>query len=135
MAVLAPIPGLKIPAPTVTPEAAPYWEAAKAGRLLLMRCNACGEHYHYPRPFCPFCMSRDVAWAEASGSGTVYSFTVLRRPAFLFAPAYVTLAEGPTILSGIVAADLDSIAIGMQVQACHVPTDGGPPVLMFSPAG
>ena len=60
---------------------------------------------------------------------------MLRRPAFLFAPAYVTLAEGATILSGIIAADLDSIKIGLPVQACHVPSDGGPPVLMFQPAG
>ena len=127
-------PAIKIPAPTITPEAAPYWEAAAAGRLLLMRCKACGEHYHYPRPFCPFCMSRDVAWAEASGAGVVYSFTILRRPAFLFAPAYVSLAEGPTILTGITGCDLEGIAIGMKVRACHVPSEGGPPVLMFRPA-
>lgn len=125
---------LKIPAPTVTPEAEPYWEAAKQGRLLLMRCEACGEHYHYPRPFCPFCMSRKVAWIEASGEGSVYSFTILRRPAYVFAPAYVHLAEGPTILTGITGCDLESLAIGMKVRAVHVETEGGPPVLMFTPA-
>jgi uncharacterized OB-fold protein len=128
-------PTLKIAAPEITPEAAPYWDGARAGKLMLMRCEACGEAYHYPRPFCPFCMSRKVKWIEASGKGTIYSFTVLRRPAFAFAPAHVTLAEGPTIASGIVECPFDKISIGQEVEVTFVPSDGGPPVPMFKPAG
>jgi uncharacterized protein len=126
-------PAPKIPAPAVTPEAAPYWEAAKAGKFLLMRCLACGEHYHYPRPFCPFCMSKKVEWKEASGEGIIYTFTNLRRPALGFAPAFVTLAEGPTILTGLVECDPDKVTIGQKVRVTYVPSEGGPPVPMFRP--
>jgi uncharacterized OB-fold protein len=123
-----------IPAPPVSPETTPFWDAAAAGRLLVKRCEACGEPHYYPRAICPFCGSDRTSWQEASGHGTIYSYSVFRRAPVPYAIAYVTLEEGPTMMTNIVGADLDAIRIGQRVRVQFVPTDGGPPVPMFAPA-
>ena len=46
--------GRILPAPPVTPESAPFFEAAAAGKFLLRRCTACGRAHWYPRAVCPF---------------------------------------------------------------------------------
>jgi uncharacterized OB-fold protein len=123
-----------IAAPPVSPETQPFWDAAAAGRLMFKRCEACGEAHYYPRSICPFCGSDRTIWAEASGRGTIYSYSVFRRAAVPYAIAYVTLEEGPTMMTNIVDADLDAIRIGQRVRVRFTPTEGGPPVPMFAPA-
>jgi len=127
-------PARTIPAPPVSPETAPFFEAAAAGRLLIRRCTACGERHHYPRASCPFCGSDRTEWTEASGLGTVYSYSVMRRVPAPYAIAYVTLDEGVTMMTNIVDCDLDAIRIGQRVRVVFKGTDGGPPVPMFTPA-
>jgi uncharacterized OB-fold protein len=122
-----------IPPPPTSPETQPFWEAAGQGKLLLKRCTGCGELHHYPRAICPFCGSDRTEWTEATGRATVYSFSVFRRTPTPYAIAYVTLAEGPTMMTNIVDCDLDAIRIGQPVRVVFKPTDGGPPVPMFSP--
>ena len=121
-------------APAVTPETQPFWEAATAGRLLVKRCTACGESHHYPRPLCPFCGSDRTEWREASGRGSVYSYSVMRRAPVPYALAYVTLDEGVTMMTNIVDCDLDAIRIGQSVRVVFKATEDGPPVPMFTPA-
>ena len=123
-----------IPAPPMTPEVQPFFDAAKQGKLLVKRCTACNEFHHYPRAICPFCGSDRTEWKEASGRGVIYSWSVLRRANPPYALAYVTLAEGPTMMTNIVDCDLDKIRIGQNVKVVFKPTDGGPPVPMFTPA-
>ena len=123
-----------IPAPAVTAETKPFWDAAGEGRLLVKTCTACGEAHHYPRPICPHCGSDRTEWKQASGRGTVYTYSVMRRAPVPYAIAYVTLAEGVTMMTNIVDCDLDSIRVGQAVQVVFKPTDGGPPVPMFRPA-
>ena len=123
-----------IPAPPTNPETQEFWDAAARGALLLKRCVACGEPHYYPRASCPFCGSDRTEWTEASGRGTVYAYSVFRRAPIPYAIAYVTLAEGPTVMSNIVDCDLDAIRIGQPVRVTFKPTDGGPPVPMFAPA-
>jgi len=124
-----------IPGPPTNPETQAFWDAARQGKLLVKRCAACGESHHYPRALCPFCGSDRTEWKEASGRGTIYSYSVFRRAPIPYAIAYVTLAEGPTMMTNIVDCDLDAIRIGQAVRVNFKPTeDGGPPVPMFSPA-
>jgi uncharacterized OB-fold protein len=127
-------PDRTIPAPPVNPETQRFWDAAAAGTLLLKRCAACGESHHYPRALCPFCGSDRTEWREASGRGTVYSYSVFRRAPVPYAIAYVTLDEGVTMMTNIVDCDLDTIRIGQAVSVVFKPTHGGPPVPMFTPA-
>lgn len=123
-----------IPAPPVNPETKPFWDAAAAGKLLIKRCTACGEPHYYPRAICPFCGSDRTEWTEASGRGTIYSYSVFRRAPIPYAIAYVTLDEGISMMTNIVDRDLNAIRIGQPVRVTFKPTDGGPPVPMFVPA-
>ena len=124
----------KIAAPPTNPEIQPFWDAAADGRLVIKKCAACGQAHHYPRVICPFCGSDRTEWLPASGRGTVYSYSVMRRVPIPYAIAYVTLEEGVTMMTNIVDCDLDAIRIGQPVRVVWKPTEGGPPVPMFTPA-
>jgi len=125
----------KIPPPAVNAENQPFFEAAAQGRLLIKKCAACGEHHYYPRALCPHCFSERTEWVESRGTGTIYSYSVLRRGVPVpYCIAYVTLDEGVTMLTNIVDCDLDSVRIGQKVKLAFKPSDGGAPVPMFAPA-
>ena len=124
----------KFPAPVPNPETKPFWEAADEGRLLLKRCRSCGDVHYYPRAYCPFCGSGETEWQPASGGGTIYSYSVMRRAEVPYAIAYVALDEGVTMMTNLVDCDLDAIRIGQRVRLVFKPTEGGPPVPTFTPA-
>jgi uncharacterized OB-fold protein len=124
----------KIPAPEINPETKPFWDAAAQGRLLVKKCVTCGQMHFYPRAICPFCFSDKTEWVTASGRGTVYSYSVMRRVPVPYALAYVTLEEGVSMMTNIVDCDLDAIRIGQPVTVAFKPSDGGPPVPMFRPS-
>lgn len=120
-------------APQVAPDNTEFWEAARAGRLLVKHCKSCGKPHWYPRTLCPFCMG-ETEWKQASGRGTIYSFSVTRRAGPTpFCIAYVTLEEGVTMMTNIVDCDLDTVRIGQEVKLTFTPTDDGPPVPTFTP--
>jgi uncharacterized protein len=123
----------KIPAPVGTAETQAFWEAARAGRFVVPTCAACGKAHWYPRAVCPFCDSAGIEWREASGRGTIYTFSVMRRAREPYAIAYVTLAEGPAMMTNIVDCDFDALAIGQPVAVTFAQTENGPPVPMFRP--
>lgn len=127
-------PERKIASPQPTVETARYWEAAAAGRLLVPHCIACGEKHWYPRAHCPFCFGTAIEPREASGDGVIYSYSVMRRAPEPYVIAYVTLAEGPVMLTNIVECDPDRVAIGEAVRLCFKPSEDGQPVPMFRPA-
>lgn len=58
----------------------PFWRAAAAHRLVVPRCTSCETFRLPPSAFCWRCRAQDVEWVQQSGSGTVYSFTVIRHP-------------------------------------------------------
>jgi uncharacterized OB-fold protein len=133
---------LPAPAPFVLPEVKPYWDATAEGRLVLPRCTECQTIIWYPRPFCPSCASTSVEWIQASGHGTVYSFTVNRRGvadmsayanAGVYVLAYVELEEGPRVMTNIVDCDPDSVRIGQKVQLVFHDTGQGTALARFKP--
>jgi uncharacterized protein len=124
----------KIPAPQPNPETKAFWEGAAQGRLLIKKCLACQQVHYYPRAICPFCGSDRTEWQQASGRGSIYSWSVMRRAEVPYAIAYVTLEEGVTMMTNIVDCDLDGIRIGQRVRVVFKPTEGGPPVPAFTPA-
>ena len=123
----------KISAPSVNVETQKFWDAAAEGKLLIKKCTACGEPHFYPRDHCPFCFSDKTELQQASGNGTIYTYSVMRRTPIPYSIAYVTLSEGPTMMTNIVDCDLDKIRIGQAVRLVFKPSDGGPPVPMFTP--
>src|SRR2546430_17152830 len=104
----------KYPAPMVNPEIKPFFDAAAQGTLMLKKCAACGQAHHYPRAICPFCASDRTEWITASGRGTIYSYSVMRRVPVPDAVAYVTLGEGGTMMTNILDRDPGAIRIGQR---------------------
>jgi hypothetical protein len=126
----------RIPAPSQNLESKPFWDAAKEGRFLIKRCNACGEPHWYPRSMCPFCFSTDTSWQESKGEGAIYTYSVMRRNTPVpYAIGYVTLDEGVSLLTNFVDCDFDGLKIGQRVKLKWTPTgEGQPPVFTFTPA-
>ncbi|MFZ3559094.1 MULTISPECIES: Zn-ribbon domain-containing OB-fold protein [unclassified Streptomyces] len=119
----------------------PYWDAAAGGRLLLRHCADCGRHHHYPREFCPFCWSENGGWREASGRATLYTWSVVHRndlPPFggrtPYTAAVVDLAEGPRMMTEIVACAEAELRVGMELTVDFREGGSGFAVPVFRPA-
>ncbi|WP_313802159.1 Zn-ribbon domain-containing OB-fold protein [Sphingobium sp.] len=115
-----------VPAPDVEERKA-YDEALMEGRLLVRHCNACDAHHHYPRSYCPFCGSGDTDWTVAAGTGHVYTLTRWRQRDKVVVAAYVTLPEGPSVLSLIVGDDAQGLTIGDEVRLAATQGSGSMP--------
>jgi uncharacterized protein len=121
--------------PSLNPGDEPFFEAADKGKLVLKYCSDCGRPHHYPRSLCPFCWSTDLSWREAAGTGTIYTYSVMRRgPGSPFCIAYVTLDEGPKMLTNIVDIAYEDISIGQRVRAVFKRSEGGVAIPMFTAA-
>ncbi|MCY3640122.1 MAG: Zn-ribbon domain-containing OB-fold protein, partial [Gammaproteobacteria bacterium] len=122
------------------PATQPFWDACAQGRLLLQRCGDCGHLQLYPRLLCAACGSRTLGWVEASGRGTVKTFTIIRRavsaafePDAPYVVALVELEEGPTLMSNIIGRDPASVAIGQPVRVTFEARGEGIAVPQFEP--
>jgi uncharacterized OB-fold protein len=124
----------KIPSPAVTTETAAFWSKANEGQLTVPQCEACGKFHWYPRANCPFCTSDKIELKPAKGTGSIYSFSISRRGKDSYVIAYVTLDEGPTMMTNIVNADAAKLAIGQKVRVALVESEDGQRVPMFEPA-
>ena len=124
----------KLPAPEVNAETQAFWDAAREGKLMLGYCRGTGQYFYYPRALSPFTLTDDVELREAAGTGTVYSFSTMRRGQNTpYTLAYVTLDEGPAVLTNL-DGDVDTFAIGQRVRVKFTATaEGEPPVPMFTP--
>lgn len=124
----------------VTSEARSFWDATAAGQLVIPRCTECATTIWYPKGFCSSCGSPSIEWIVASGNATIYSFSITRKGAGVWAEhspyviAYVELAEGPRVLTNIVGCAVEDVRIGMPVRVVFDPTDEGPAVYRFRPA-
>ncbi len=110
------------PVPIPTIETQPYWQGCNEGRLLIQHCKPCGRFQFYPRLVCTQCAAIALDWVDASGRGTVRSFTVIRRavsPAFEadvpYVVALIQLDEGPTMMANLIACDPEVVVIGLKV--------------------
>jgi len=113
-------------------------------RLLIDRCESCGNWFHPPSAVCPECWSRRVTPTEVSGRGTVHLLVRLHqgRPApgvdystpHPVATVELVEQEGLRLTSTIVRCPAENMRIGMPVQLAWVDRYGEPyPV--FEPAG
>ncbi len=112
--------GVRFDLPTTDLETQPFWDGCKRGVFLLRHCNACGHDHYYPRPFCPACWSDDVAWKEASGRATLYTYSVVHvndLPPFNervpYVAAIVELDEGPRVMTNVEGTVFEDLHVGM----------------------
>jgi len=126
--------------PPPTPLSKPYWDGCNNRQLLLQKCSGCGHHQFYPRSFCTECGQKDPQWVQASGQGTVVTFTVVRRPvseAYAadtpYVIALIRLAEGPVMMSQVTGCDAEQVTTGMSVQVVFQEWGDGVTVPNFEP--
>jgi uncharacterized protein len=129
------------PAPVPDHDGEPYWQGLHDGKLLVQRCDDCSDFQLYPRDRCITCRG-PVSFVEASGRGTVYSFTVIRqnysRPFRDWIPyvvALVELEEGPRVMTDLVDIEPEAVTIGMAVQARFEEVSDTAGIALFAPAG
>jgi len=126
--------------PEPSPEWGEWWEATRERRLLVQQCARCDRYQHYPRALCIHCGHAELAYREAAGTGTIYSFTVVHRapgpaaPPVPYAVALVRLAEGPVVLTNVLAADLEALVCDAPVTLAWEPLADGRLLPVFAPA-
>jgi uncharacterized OB-fold protein len=88
------LPVFEVP-PTIT-IGQPFWEAVEREELRLPRCSACQRWHWYPDSVGPCCPGAHYEWQPVAGTGTVHTFTRIRRsflPGESAAPFTVGLVE------------------------------------------
>jgi uncharacterized protein len=101
----------------------PFWDNALKGKLSASRCDNCGTFMIPEQARCFNCQHAKFTWVELPGTGTLYSYTVVRhplRPQLQGAVPYVsgiveldgTQGAGARVQANIVNCDPDAIRIG-----------------------
>jgi uncharacterized OB-fold protein len=128
--------------PEETPLTAPYWAAARAGRVLLQRCADCGVVWHPPAPTCPAGPTHRVEWVEASGRAVLRGYTSVRHAVHAtvadrvpYLVALVELAEGPLFVCSLTDVEEGGLVNGLPLTLAPGPTPGGLALPVARPAG
>lgn len=110
------------PYPVPDGDTAPFWAAALEGKLCIQRCRECGRHVFYPRAVCPHCTAAGLEWVDASGRGSIHSYTVVHRAPEEFRDdvpyvvALVDLDEGVRMMTRITGCEPGQVEIGLPVE-------------------
>lgn len=119
---------------------APLLEGYAEDRLRLPVCEDCGRAHFYPRARCPHCGGARLVWREATGRGTLASWTVVHRapsPDFAaevpYTVALVKLAEGPQLMARVVEAKEAELCLGLPLTLRFAMLPGGERRPVFTP--
>jgi acetyl-CoA acetyltransferase/uncharacterized OB-fold protein len=131
---------MRLPLPALEPESERFWRACREGRLEITRCTACAWYVHPPRPVCPRCGGREVAWEPVSGRATVVSYTVnhQRWMPGMDVPYTIGLVElieqaDLRLTTNIVGCAPDAVTIGMPVRVTFQPASDEIALPLFVP--
>jgi uncharacterized OB-fold protein len=105
----------------------PFWDAALEGRLVAPKCTNCGTFVLPPEPICFNCQHREFEYVELPGTGTIYTFTIVRHPLAPHLSAVVpyvsgvveldgTQGAGARMITNFVDVDPETVAIGDKVR-------------------
>ncbi len=129
------------PVPAITPEMAPFWEAARRHELVVQRCVDCGARRFPAREVCSRCLSRRVEWERVGGKGRVFSVAIMHQanhPWFAarvpYAVVVIELDEGPRMLSTVPGLEPHAITIGMPVEVAFEDVTPEVSLPVFRPA-
>ena len=145
------------PVPPILPDVddpvtAPFWAGARAGKLLVQTCGACGTPRFPPRLFCGACTSAEVEWRESGGQGKIWSWVLAHGPTL---PAFAAHVPYPVIVvelddfprirlvgnlvatpdAAIDSVPAEAIAIGLPVTVCFRALDERVTLLFWTPGG
>lgn len=112
------------PLPTIEPLTRAYWDHAKAHRLSVQKCCACGDLHFPPSPVCPVCLSDLQEWQVVSGQATLMSWGRFHRAYWAgyredlpYDVCVVKLLEGPLIVSNFSGPVPQGLHEGMKLRA------------------
>ncbi|MGO1767029.1 DNA-binding protein [Advenella sp. S44] len=97
-----------------------YFERLEQGIFEIQQCVDCHKHQFYPRTLCVHCGGSQLIWNKPSGTGTVYSYSIVRRKPEAggdYNVVLIDLEEGVRLMSSIENCALADIHIGQKVQA------------------
>ena len=113
------------PIPEISDAMRPFFEAARAHRLVIQRCRQCGTCRFPARQLCSRCLGGEADWVPASGRGVVFSFGVVHQvyhPAFTaevqYAVVVIELEEGVRMTANLLDCPLDAVRIDLPVEVC-----------------
>ncbi len=105
-----------------------WWEGCDERRLLIQQCSDCGKLRHPPGPMCGRCQSTRWESIEASGRGSVHSYTILHHPQvpgyeFPLPVGLIDLEEGVRVVANLRGVAPEDIHIGMKVECVFEEVD------------
>jgi len=136
-------PASQKPIPQPSDLAAPYWEAARQGRLKIQRCRDCRFWVHFPDVRCPRCGSEHLAFEAVSGQGRISTFTFVHRTFVAgfegdvpYPVAWIDLVEQPglRVFADLADTPAETVAIGLPVEVVFSERAGWGTIPSFRPA-
>lgn len=121
---------------------APFWAGAKEHKFLVQQCSDCAVFRYPPQSHCASCRSENVTWSEATDGATLYSFTIVRHPVvpefatvvpYVIAVVDINAMPGVRVLNNVVNCDLDTLAIGQQLDFYWHDVDDEVTIPRFTP--
>jgi uncharacterized protein len=129
------------PLPEATPVSGPFWNALTEHRILVQYSPSLQRYVFYPRTRAPGSFADDLQWREIDGAGTLYTYTVARRPtgppwadALPQLLAVVEWNVGPRISTELVDVEPENVRIGMPVAPVFCDVADGVTLLRYRPA-
>jgi uncharacterized OB-fold protein len=130
------------PVPVPDEASRPFFDAAADGRLALQRCTACGAWMWPVKPRCVECFSPALEWADATGRGHLYTFSVMHQlyhPGFAeeipYTIAVGALDEGVRVSGNVRGVATEDLEIGMPLRvAFETVGEDGVALPRFRPA-
>jgi uncharacterized OB-fold protein len=124
----------------------PFWEAAVQSRVTAPKCDNCGTVVLPPKPYCFECLGQSFTWIDLPGTGTVYTFTVVRHPlhpGLKDVVPYVsgiidldgTQGAGARLMGNIVECDPETVKIGDRVEVVFEPLNDDYAMMRFKRVG
>jgi uncharacterized OB-fold protein len=117
------MPEISKPIPAITPDMRDFFEGARAGRLMVQKCDSCGKLRFPAHDLCSKCNSTASRWVPVSGRGEVFSFNIMHQlyhPGFAghvpYAVVVVELEEGCKFISNLLGVEPHDIRCGMPVE-------------------
>ncbi len=117
------MPEISKPIPAITPDLREFFDGARAGRLMVQKCDSCGRLRFPAHDLCSKCNSTASRWVPVSGRGEVFSFNIMHQvyhPGFAgevpYAVVVVELEEGCKFISNLLGVKPHDIRCGMPVE-------------------
>ena len=133
---------IRRPLPQPTPITEPFWQGLRERRVHIQYSPSSDQWVFYPRSHAPLTLADDLEWREIAGTGTLYTYTIARRPTSPdFAGeepqiiAVVELDEGPRLTTTLVNVAEDAIKVGMRLRPVFDDVEGAEVTLLrYEPA-